>query len=170
LHARVARRAAALDAADAAHVLGDLRIARVLDDAGTGDARAKRLRGVNDDVADAADAHRRVVGDEVFRVVGARARNRDELLLDPSGELRIERAGAGDVKRLRAKIVDRKRRAAGCGDAQRLRFDLRRTQLHVAGQVDDVERPEAQRDVRIAGRTAAEEPAPPATPILGTQS
>src|SRR5690348_6625675 len=73
---------AAPDAADSAHVLGHLGIADVLDVAGPGNARAQRLLSVDDDVPDAADVHRRVVGDQPVRVIRAGAGDRHILLLD----------------------------------------------------------------------------------------
>jgi len=164
-HRRRALAAAPLHAPDAAHVLGDGRIADVFDDARAGDARVERVRCVDEHVADPADRHRRVVREQVLGAIGARTRDRHVLLLDASGEFRIERARSVDAQRFGAKVVDRKPRAAGRGDSQRRRFELRHVDPHVSGERDDVEPAKAQRDVCDGGRSPAEETVPPAPAI-----
>jgi hypothetical protein len=136
-------RSAALDAADAAHVLGHHRIPRVFDDTGARDVRAKRLLRVHDDLADAAHVDGRIVRNQFFGLIRAGPRDRDRLLPDAAGNLRSERAGAADAKRRRLQVVDGETRAARGGDAQRLRVEPSGAYLHAAVRVDDVQRAEA---------------------------
>jgi len=89
--------ASALDAADAAHVLGDGRIADVFDHARARDARPKRVRRMDEHVADAADRYRRIFREQVLGAIGARTRDRHVLLLDLSRELGVERARSVDA-------------------------------------------------------------------------
>src|SRR6185436_12158457 len=94
------RTVAALDAADAADALVDLGIAEVLDAAGAGEAHAQFLRGVDDDMTRAGDAHLGLLGDELRGAHVARAGQAHRELARLAGEARLQRAGSREPQRI----------------------------------------------------------------------
>jgi len=156
------RRFTPLDAADAAHVLLDLRIAVVLDAAGAGDRRVQRLRDAHDDVANAAHVDASALAREVLRLVLRGAGDRDALLGRLAREPGLERAVSTDAQQLGGESVEAHRTAARRRDAERARLQSRRGQPHRARQRDGVDVAIRDGDAHAAAAAATDQRIPPA--------
>jgi len=134
-----------------------VRIAEVLDVPGPRDRGLQRLLGVDDDVADAAHAHRRVARAQSFRtdLTGAGDENLGALHL--SCDPRVERTGSFDAQRRRAQVVDRELRAPGGADSQCRHLDLLRLHVHRAAQANAIERRKAHGDAWRRGMSTTQE-------------